>query len=163
LWGLSLNKQEAIAFVENDDMLKNADKYPDVYCDGDDDPHSFYVKEIKGELGNSRFKIINKYYLRKVKKEETKHHQGEEILVKNLTKMRGKNLLVLLDSAGGVGYLEFKKTLETLEGYPYLLVLDDIHHVKHYRSYHYIKNSPDFKILGENYDNGWVFAEKIIK
>lgn len=160
VWGLSLNRAEAIKFVEDDEMLKNADKYPDVYCDGGENPHQFYIKEIKGELGNSRFKILNKVYERKVKKEMKAHHKGDDLLVKYLTEMRGKNLLVLLDSAGGVGYLEFKKTIETLKDQSYLLILDDIHHVKHYRSYQDVKNSSDFTIIGENYTGGWVFAEK---
>lgn len=50
-----------------------------------------------------------------------------------------KRQLVLLDSAGGVGYLEFEKFMSI----PYLknkvLMLDDINHVKHYRSVQELK------------------------
>jgi hypothetical protein len=158
VWGLTLDRDEAIAFVVNDDMLKNADKYPDIYCDGGDDPHGFYTKEIKGEFGNSRFGILNYIYDRKIKKEAKKLYQGENMIKKYLTEMKNNNPLVLLDSSGGVGYLEFKTTLEALNGKPFIIILDDIHHVKHHRSYLDVKKSPDFTIIGENYQGGWLFA-----
>ncbi len=158
VWGLTLNRKEAIEFVVNDEMLKNADKYPDIYCDGGDDPHGFYTKEIKGEFGNSRFGLLNYLYNRKIKKEEKNHYQGENMIKKYLTEMKNNNPLILLDSSGGVGYLEFKTTPETLNGKPFIIILDDIHHVKHHRSYLDIKNSPDFTVVGENYDGGWLFA-----
>lgn len=158
VWGLTLDRDEAIAFVVNDDMLKNADKYPDIYCDGGDDPHGFYTKEIKGEFGNSRFGILNYIYDRKIKKEAKKLYQGENMIKKYLTEMKNNNPLVLLDSSGGVGYLEFKTTLEALTGKPFIIILDDIHHVKHHRSYLDVKKSPDFTIIGENYQGGWLFA-----
>lgn len=158
VWGLTLNREEAIKFVVNDDMLKNADKYPDIYCDGGDDPHGFYTKEIKGEFGNSRFWLLNYIYDRKVKKEAKKHYQGENMIKKYLTAMKNNNPLVLLDSSGGVGYLEFKTTLEAMDGKPFIIILDDVHHVKHHRSYLDIKKSPDFSVVGENYEGGWLFA-----
>ncbi|MBK6681443.1 MAG: hypothetical protein IPG53_16255 [Ignavibacteriales bacterium] len=158
VWGLTLNREEAIEFVVNDEMLKNAHKYPDIYCDGGDDPHGFYTKEIKGEFGNSRFGLLNYMYNRKIKKEEKLHYQGENMIKNIFTEMKNNNPLILLDSSGGVGYLEFKTTLETLNGKPFIIILDDIHHVKHHRSYLDIKNSPDFTVVGENYEGGWLFA-----
>jgi hypothetical protein len=158
VWGLTLNREKAIEFVVNDEMLKNADKYPDIYCDGGDDPHGFYTKEIKGEFGNSRFWLLNKIYDWKISKEAEKHYKGEDLIEKYLTKMKRNNPLVLLDSSGGVGYLEFKTTLEALKDSPFCIILDDVHHIKHHRSYLDVKQSPDFKVVGENYNCGWVFA-----
>jgi len=45
-----------------------------------------------------------------------------------------KRQLVLLDSCGGVGYLEFKCFMSTRYLKNKILLLDDINHVKHYRS-----------------------------
>jgi biopolymer transport protein ExbD len=47
-----------------------------------------------------------------------------------------KNQLIFLDSAGGVGYLEYLKVMSLVKEQlsKKVLVLDDIHHVKHYRS-----------------------------
>jgi hypothetical protein len=74
--------------------------------------------------------------------------------------MKGSHPLVLLDSAGGVGFLEFKTVLQILEGSSFFIILDDIHHLKHFRSYAHIKSDPSFMILGENLQHGWVVAKK---
>jgi len=92
------------------------------------------------------------------KKEEKLHYQGENMIKKYLSDMKNNNPLILLDSSGGVGYLEFKTTLDALNGKPFIIILDDIHHVKHHRSYQDIKNSSEFTIIGENYNGGWLFA-----
>jgi len=44
---------------------------------------------------------------------------------------------------------------------PFYLILDDINHIKHFRSYEHIKNDPSFRIIPLNTDAGWVFAQKI--
>ena len=47
------------------------------------------------------------------------------------------NQLIFLDSAGGMGFYEFKEGLMTLQG-DYLkqktVIFDDVNHIKHYRS-----------------------------
>jgi ADP-heptose:LPS heptosyltransferase/peptidoglycan/xylan/chitin deacetylase (PgdA/CDA1 family)/predicted O-methyltransferase YrrM len=54
--------------------------------------------------------------------------------------------LVLLDSAGHMGSVEFEYVIERLQGECYL-VLDDICHVKHYRSFRLLQKDPRFTVL----------------
>ena len=42
--------------------------------------------------------------------------------------------LIFLDSAGGIGYLEFKAVIGHKQSKGKILMLDDVDHVKHYRS-----------------------------
>lgn len=53
---------------------------------------------------------------------------------------------VLLDSGGHMGYVEFQYLISRLQA-PCHLALDDIFHVKHFRSFHDIRNDPRFKLL----------------
>ncbi len=64
--------------------------------------------------------------------------------------------LVLLDSAGHLGYQEFDFVRRHLQGACHL-VLDDVHHCKHYRSLQAIKADPRFELLEEN-DEKFGFA-----
>jgi len=41
----------------------------------------------------------------------------------------------------------------------YYLVLDDVHHLKHFRSLIDIKKDKKFEILCENLEHGWVIAK----
>jgi len=54
--------------------------------------------------------------------------------------------LVLLDSAGHMGSVEFEYVVERLQGECYL-VLDDIRHVKHYRSFQMLQKDPRFTVI----------------
>lgn len=54
--------------------------------------------------------------------------------------------LVLLDSAGHMGNVEFNYVIERLQGECYL-VLDDICHIKHYRSFQQLQNDPRFTVI----------------
>ena len=55
--------------------------------------------------------------------------------------------LVLLDSAGYLGYIEFTYLIENLKS-ECIIALDDIQHVKHFESFKYIRKHPDrFEIL----------------
>ena len=53
----------------------------------------------------------------------------------------------VLDSAGGIGRLEFQTMLETMGSTSYALFLDDTHHLKHFRSLQAIRSSPDFRLI----------------
>lgn len=56
---------------------------------------------------------------------------------------------VLLDSAGYMGFIEFKYLLERVKA-PFYLALDDTDHIKHYESMMYIRANPDrFEIIWE--------------
>lgn len=58
----------------------------------------------------------------------------------------GRPDLVLLDSGGHMGSVEFNYVIEQLQGECYL-VLDDIRHVKHYQSFQQLRNDPRFTVV----------------
>lgn len=71
--------------------------------------------------------------------------------------------VVLLDSGGHLGLKEFMlvRDLAVQTNHPgFLLILDDIRHVKHYRSWQIVKNDPHFRVLEERLDEnfGWGVA-----
>jgi hypothetical protein len=74
--------------------------------------------------------------------------------------MGGKPDLVLLDSAGHLGWLEFCEALRLIKG-PCVIALDDTRHVKHCRSLEHIKARPEqFTMIAEGSDRcGWCIAE----
>ncbi len=57
--------------------------------------------------------------------------------------------LVLLDSGGHMGFVEFQYLLKRLTA-PTLIALDDIRHVKHEKSWAVIRRDPRFKVLVES-------------
>ena len=63
-----------------------------------------------------------------------------------------------MDSAGGIGFLEFTILLRVMRNRPYSLLLDDINHIKHFRSYEHIRKDRRFTILGLDESRGWLFA-----
>lgn len=66
--------------------------------------------------------------------------------------------LVLLDSGGHMGFVEFQYLLQRLTG-PTFLALDDIKHVKHQKSWAFIKADPRFEVLIESGEKfGFGFA-----
>lgn len=118
-WGSSLNIKEMQSFIENDEIYDSDLVFnKKINVDGNTDPKNFYLNEIHG------FGIMPK---------------KEDLLlplINNKTKQ-----LVFLDSAGGVGFLEFEKFMSLKEDIRKfkILLLDDISHVKHYRSVVYLK------------------------
>jgi len=160
VWGKSVPYNEAVSFIKEDEVLKNHNNYPNIYIDGGNDPAAFYLKEISGEFGFSRFSIVNKILKRLEEFDRSKFYQGDDLLRKYLQRFKDRNPLILLDSCGGIGYLEFSILLEIMKDYPFYLILDDINHLKHFRSFEMIKDNPDFKIINLNKESGWVFAKK---
>ncbi len=158
VWGLTVPTHEAISFIENDEMLLNHDKYEDIYVDAIENPLLFYKKEIAGKSKLFENKILNSLGRVSTVIDKQFNFVGDDLLRKYLNLFQDKNPLILLDSAGGIGFLEFTIVRNALTNNEYLIILDDIHHIKHYRSYHEIKNSKDFEILKANEQNGWVFA-----
>jgi MoaA/NifB/PqqE/SkfB family radical SAM enzyme/predicted O-methyltransferase YrrM/tetratricopeptide (TPR) repeat protein len=53
---------------------------------------------------------------------------------------------VLLDSGGHMGHIEFNYLIEHLQGTCYIAI-DDIYHVKHYKSFKRIQNDPRFELI----------------
>lgn len=133
LYGLSLELEECLEFISNDEMIKNHQDYPDLYIDCTKDPVYMYRTEIWSCFAdNPNPPIAGLFY---------------DIIPLN----RDKNPLIVLDSCGGIGLLEFNKIVELMETYHYYLFIDDIGHIKHNRTFNYIKdNSDNWKVLSTN-------------
>lgn len=121
--GSSLKINEMVDFIDNDDFYFSPEiKDKNISIDGsDNDPKDFYKREVNG-FGFSA--------------------PPEEDILFNLIN-NSKKQLVFLDSAGGVGFLEFKKFMSLSENFRKnkVLVLDDVSHIKHYRSILFLKEN----------------------
>ncbi|HVT56043.1 MAG TPA: hypothetical protein VHD34_08345, partial [Xanthobacteraceae bacterium] len=150
-WGASINREAALNFIRNDPMIKNHQAHEAIFIDDIDDPVTFYSNEILGSMngqnnpvgGNSSFDLF---------------WDGDDLLKRTLYLHRLHSPLIVLDSAGGVGYLEFQNTLQVMDGQKYALLLDDTHHLKHCRSLTTLKENKHFEILGLSDRHGWVLA-----
>ncbi len=141
--GLSVHYPEALEFIANDPALLNHEKYEDVFIDSFD-PVNSYLKELKGNLRTQGlFSWIGG------KKIE------DNIFSRILPTIIHKTPLIILDSAGGIGLLEFNTVLRLMQMNPYYLILDDTHHIKHFRSKKHIYEHPEsFKVLYDNSQHG---------
>lgn len=159
LWGLSVPPKEAISFINNDDAIENHEKYPDVYIDNLENPKEFYLNEIYGKLSQNEkkgfFKKIKKIWNSGYKKDNFK----EDIFGEILPKVKNLCPLILLDSAGGIGYLEFISVMNYLKDSDFILILDDIHHLKHFRSLIDIKRDSKFTLQNFDIEDGWLIAK----
>lgn len=91
---------------------------------------------------------------------EVSYEVEDNLLDKALSMMDYKPDLVLLDSAGHMGLIEFKYLMERVKG-KFYLALDDTLHVKHYNTMQYIKeNTEQFKVI---YETDEKFGSAIIK
>jgi FkbM family methyltransferase len=70
----------------------------------------------------------------------------EDLLGQCLRQVENRPDFVLLDSAGHMGHLEFNYLLDQLKG-PCHIALDDIHHIKHHRSFRQMQTDPRFEML----------------
>jgi len=123
--GSSVDLQAAEDFIKNDEMLLNPDDYPDVYVDAAD-PIPFYLAEVRGELFGGG-----------------KNIGAENVFAALLPELERRICLWVLDSAGGIGWLEFNTVLEMMGHRRYYVWLHDIAHVKHIRSYDWIRMHRD--------------------
>jgi hypothetical protein len=70
--------------------------------------------------------------------------------------------LIVLDSAAGIGFYEFTQVVKEMGNREYILVLDDIHHLKHFRSKDFIiANKEKFELIGLNEELGWLIAKHL--
>ncbi len=169
--GASLNLKEALKFVEEDEAINHHENYPDIFIDTLDNPVAFYAKELRGLLGENepeqltepqpkRPFSLKRFLGLKPKITTPKINPIPEDLLKDLiTKHKSNNLLIVLDSAGGVGYMEFQKVMSLLKNTSFYLMLDDTHHLKHFRSLRDIQANPNFNILGVSKQHGWCVAK----
>lgn len=141
VWGMSIRREEAIEFVKNDSFLRELDPNLDIFVDFLPDPAAGYLAELQGGLGG-----------------ESSSDAPDGLLEQLLPLHAEDRPLVALDSAGGVGYLEFRETVRLLGENPYGLFLDDINHVKHYRSKLHIEADPAFTVVDTSWDEGWMVA-----
>ena len=158
IWGMSVDENEAINFIENDEAINVHTKYPDIYIDTLINPKDFYLNEIKGQLS----KTNKQSFLSKLFNFRSQNDTFQMNVFKSLLpKVKDQMPLVLLDSAGGIGFLEFNTVLKYLGNSDFIMILDDIHHLKHFRSLKHIKSSGNFQIIAENLADGWVVARHI--
>lgn len=141
LWGLSIHRQKAIEFLEQDQFIKYLDPSLDIYVDFLPDPTAGYLREVRGGLGD-----------------ESDQDAPQGLLAMLLENHRADRPLICLDSAGGLGWLEFHEMLRWQQAHSCLLFLDDINHVKHYRSKLHVEASPDFRVIGTDWEDGWMVA-----
>ncbi len=148
-WGCSIALETALRFLDADEMLHDHASHPGIYVDDTDDPVAFYKKELRGQIG----------FAGDVGLEEGARAllwDGEDLLSRLLAVHRGHRPLIVLDSAGGIGLLEFQTVLRAMGEKPFFLLLDDTHHIKHHRSLKYARMSPRFDIITEG--SGWALA-----
>jgi hypothetical protein len=117
LYGSSLKIEEMINFIKNDKIYSSSEVLDGkIIIDGftEKDAKEGYESEILG-WGYPTPK-------------------AEDLLINLIN--NNKKQIVFLDSAGGVGYMEFKKFMSIKKEFliKKVLMLDDISHVKHFRS-----------------------------
>lgn len=134
LWGWSVPGNAAAQFIRSDPAILDHKAYPEIYIDDVADPARFYLSEIG--LGAPVGAGVD--------------WRGEDLLRVHLKATADKCPLIVLDSAGGIGLLEFNYTRETMGSRPYVLLLDDIGHLKHFRSAKQVESDPKFSILARS-------------
>ena len=121
--GLSVRKDQLLSKDEIQKKFVDMDWPKEIYVDHDKDSRTF------------------KYF------EETNFdYVPDGMLLDCLKKLNGQVDFVLLDSAGHMGEIEFDVLIEALRG-ECIIALDDVYHVKHYRSLQKIKKDKRFEIL----------------
>jgi len=156
LWGRTVAAKTALEFLENDHVLRNPDRYPDIFIDDTRDPVRFYRNEILGALGGAhkgRRQAMRWLF------DRVFSYAGGDLLEKYLVRFQTKDPLIIMDSAEGIGFLEFSILERVMQNHSYLLLLDDINHIKHFRSCEHIKKDQQFSILGLDESRGWLLAK----
>jgi hypothetical protein len=157
VWGLSVASEAAKDFLRNDEALLHPERYPDVFTDHMVDPVGNYINEIEGQLSKT-LQVSTDYKLDVKRLLEGRRFQ-ENVLGLIFDNINFTLPVFLLDSAGGIGYFEFQTVQRLMNGRPHFLILDDIHHVKHFRSYRDIADPKNgYIIINESMPNGWVIA-----
>ena len=144
LWGLSVERSEAEKFLRNDSLLWEAERHG-IEVEQPEDPVSFYLREINSDKKNGA-------------PEDPNMRAPDNLLVRLLSQYKDQRPLIVLDSAGGIGWLEFQEVMRLQEGLPFLLFLDDVRHVKHYRSRMFVESCSDFHMIDCYVNHGWALA-----
>jgi hypothetical protein len=150
IWGLSVGRKQAETFLQNDSLLWEAHHY-NIAVENPEDPVSFYLAEINGNMSGKGRRDSECYA-------DSSEIAPDRLLEKLLSQYRDYNPLIALDSAGGIGWLEFLEVIRLQEARPFVLFLDDVNHVKHYRSLKYVQSSADFQMIDCDIKDGWLVA-----
>lgn len=115
----SLPLNEMLEFINNDDWTNNPEKMIELGVKFDHDNPRWYYKH---ELND----VVSK-------------PPRENLLMDLVTNTQRQ--LVFLDSSGGVGLLEFQKVIDLPKEFlrEKVIMLDDVNHIKHYRSVEWMK------------------------
>ncbi len=138
LWGLSVKKDEAAEFLRTDPLLLERGPEPDIYIDFLPDPVAGYLGELEGALGG-----------------DSGLRPPDGLLHALVPSFADRRPLFCLDSAGGVGWLEYQTVRELMGDRPFAVWLDDINHVKHYRSLIHLQNDPAATEVSLHWEEGW--------
>lgn len=123
---LSVGRDDAIGFIEQDELLQDTSILPNIRIDSLD-PVPFYTAEVKGELfGDKQTPRWN--FFKHNKKFKLKH-------------------LWILNGVGGIGWLEFQMVMALMGNEKYWILLRDLDHVKHMRSLTYADKTPQWRIV----------------
>ena len=117
----SLKLDEMLEFIKQDDWTNNPDEMIKIGVKFDhENPRWYYTHELND--------VVSK-------------PPQENVLMSLIT--NPERQLVFLDSSGGVGLLEFEKVKELPKEIlkEKLIMLDDINHIKHYRSLQWMKQN----------------------
>ena len=151
-WGCTVELAAALQFLKTDDVLINHRNYHGICIDDTGDPVGWYSRELFGQLAASAEVNIG---------EETRAHlwDGENLLTRLLQTHCDHRPLVILDSAGGVGWIEFQILMRQMTGRPFFLLLDETHHLKHFRSLDYIRQSANSRLIAKG--GSWALASHL--
>ena len=87
------------------------------------------------------------------------HYQGEDLLRRYLRPFCEARPLIVLDSAGGIGFLEFSIVQEIMAGRTFTILLDDIHQISSIiEALSQIRSDPGFHVIGSDEEDGWMLA-----
>lgn len=85
----------------------------------------------------------------KMYRREVMQHVKDDMLRECLSLMDNRPQMVILDSAGHMGWIEFNYLMQYVKG-EFILCLDDTNHVKHYDTINYCKQHPEkYELLFE--------------
>jgi hypothetical protein len=162
VFGISVDYVEAANFLLNDDIFDNLDNYKEAYIDHLTTPKHFYLQEIMVGVFQDRINLNKKSWLKRILKTNTVHPTFRNNVFSDFSNsINGTSALIILDSAAGIGFYEFTQVVKEMGNKEYILVLDDIHHLKHFRSKEFIKANKDkFELIGLNEELGWLIAKK---
>jgi len=154
-WGRSVALPRATAFLYEDTMLRDRAQY-DILIDDDRDPIGFYIREIAGPTRGTDGRPLLDDRGNATDELQFLLFEGEDLLARLLAAHADHAPLIVLDSAGGIGLLEFRIVLEAMGARRYSLLLPQTDHVKHHRSLQHIQASGSYRVVAQG--TSWVLA-----